>query len=290
MSSVAKELSAATIANQISLERQAVEQSVVLVEGGTDARYFRQYIDDEHASITVCHDRERAVLTLHLLKQRGIEGVLAIIDRDYNDFLGEDEKIIDDDIIFTDENDLETSIIPTCIHKIINEYGTKDRVDAFTQEVGDPLEFLLRESSKIGALRLVQKQRKIAIRFEGMTYQFASAASVEISLSATIDHLVSRSNFAETKEEIEDLVNQALTEVSGEITLCQGHDVVRIFGRALRRAWGSCAEFDKNDPEKNDLYRILRVAHEREDFLSSAIFAGISAWESRNEPWKVLKS
>lgn len=286
MSSLSKEISAQTLANQIFLERRSSARTSILVEGGTDSRYFRRFIDPDAASLTVCHDRERVLLTLHILHTRGLTGVLAIIDRDYYEFR-EDEELDFDNVCLSDHNDLEATLLPAVLVKILNEYGTHERFTGdFETSPGRPFEILVSEASKIGAVRVISHRDKLGVNFNGMKYKFVSNTSIEIDLTETLRHLIGRSDLP-SGAILEGAVNDLLSSVTPVQALCNGHDLVRILGRALRRRWGSDSKFDGEDGVA-PLEKIIRVAHEKNDFERTKLFMCMREWENRNAPWRVF--
>lgn len=288
MSSVKSELTANTLANQVVLERRQAVRAVLLVEGGTDARYFRRFVDRSECSITVCHDREKLILTLSLLRTRGIDGVLGVADRDYDDFVDED-PISDPNIVFWDNNDLESTILPVTLRKILNEYGSATKIGELERSSRkNPIELLIEEAAKIGALRALNRRKLIGLRFKGMTFQFVRGAGFEVDLTSTIEHVCNRSGLPQLVDEISQEYNAIRLSAPNTICLCHGHDFMRIVGRALRTSLGTISDFDKNDGQSNPLYSIVRISHETSDFIETKICKSIIAWQVRNLPWRVL--
>lgn len=288
MSSVKDEVTASTLANQIVLERRQACRTILLVEGGTDARYFRRHIDRAQVAIAVCHDREKLTLVLNLLRRRGIRGALGIADRDFEDYVSSG-RLSDPDIIFWDLNDLESTILPSIFSKLLDEFGSENKINEFVETFEmDPFDKILDEVSKIGTLRAISRNKDYCLRFQGMNFQFVSNQCFEIDLEATIDHICDRSNKIHLKEEIRAEFVKLRSSGADPKSLCQGHDLVRIVGRSLRGRLGSTSEFDKKEKDKNPLYSIIRVSHEVADLCRTGLYAAIKAWESKNDPWRVL--
>ena len=287
MSSIAKEISADTLANQAIMERRQSSRTILLVEGGTDARYFRRFVERDSVSLTICHDRERVILTIGVLRARGETGILGIVDSDFSFFRAQDQADDDDDIIKTDENDLETTILPAVYEKILDEFGTEQKVNVAREKAQSPIQRVFTEAAKIGALRALSARDGLNLRFANMNFQFVSNASFEIDKLSTVEEVFRKSGVELDKDEVMEKL-AAIVDGTEPIKLCSGHDCVRIFGRAIRREFGSDSRFDKSDRDKNDLYAILRVSHETQDFQATTIYSEIRAWENRNPSWKVL--
>lgn len=289
MSSVAKEVSAHTLSNQVVLERRTLQRTAVLVEGGTDSRYIRQFIDRDLASLTVCHDRERVLLTLTYLRQRGVTGTLGIVDRDYNNFIAETEQVNDPDVVMTDLNDLDATLFPSALGPVLNEFANIERVvaaEAVNQMTA--LEIVVREAAKIGALRMISKRDGLNLKFRGMTYQFESNTSFEICIDKTIGHILSRSQTTISEQDTKQKVSDFLNAFEDKLAICQGHDIVRLLGRSLRRLWGSNSDYDINSPVDNELHKLIRLGSEKEYFRQCEMFTRLKAWELENPPWRIF--
>lgn len=283
---IQRELTAEIIANEVRMERAAKPGiTVVLVEGGSDARFFKRFLNPTYVTLTLCLDREKLYQVLRLLEAAGFVGIIAIADTDFDRILGSAPPSMN--LCWSDANDCETMILPTVFRKILNEYGTEDRVAADEQANGDALAFLIRQASTVGAIRLVNKRENLGLRFRGMSHKFDSATSLSIDMNATINHLLGRSQTTMEAQELTQLVEDAIAAYGSQIEMCQGHDAVRILGRGLRRNWGSCAAFDSSD-KCVELEKILRVAYEQADFEASQLYACMTHWEAANSPYRLF--
>jgi hypothetical protein len=283
---IQRELTANIIANEVRMERAAKPGiTAVLVEGGSDARLFKRFLSPAYVTLTLCLDREKLLRVLQLLEEAGFVGVIAIADADFDRILGAAPASAN--ICWTDANDCETMILPTVFRKILDEYGTEDRIAADEQANGNALDFLIAQASQIGAVRFVNKRDSLGLKFSGMSHQFQSPTSILIDLNATIDHVLARSQTPLQAPELREMVEEALAAHGSQIEMCQGHDAIRILGRGLRRNWGSCANFDSGQ-KSPELEKIVRVAYELADFAASDLHACMTQWQVANTPYRLF--
>lgn len=287
MDTIRPEINHSILANEIRLERaQNSKLTIVLVEGGTDARLFRRFVDAQCASITVCFDRDRVIGVLDELKSTGTLGVMGIIDADFDHILNRPLPRVD--ICRTDANDVEGMILPSVITKILNEYGTLTRLSAdIRANRVAPIDALIIEASKIGALRVINKLGDFGLKFKKMDHKFVDNKDITIDIQSLIVHLRARSAGNTAPETIHVDAADFLAVHGPSILMCQGHDLIRIFGRALRRRWGSVGDYDSKD-KVEELEKILRVSYEEADFRVTRLYQCIRLWEHANAPWKVL--
>ena len=87
----------------------AARKTILIIEGGTDERLLSVFVDDAQCDIVIAYGKPNALQALEMTRCKDIPGILCILDTDYLEFLGTLPK--DDDIIFTDEHDLEVMLI-----------------------------------------------------------------------------------------------------------------------------------------------------------------------------------
>lgn len=279
MSTVRDEITGQTLANQILLERAAHSGSFFLVEGGTDASMFKRFTDPDSCSIVVCIGWENLVQAVNILTDMGHQNVLGFCDRDYNDITGYPEH--NGVIVFTDENDLEAQIICSeALEKVLEEFGTEDRVLAEQAREGIlPSELLFRWAQATGALRLSSARHNWNLKFDGMTYKFLDINGPEICPVKTVQHVVGRSinNGLPSIADIQGIIRDCIAS-TGSNQLANGHDVIAVLSRALRRRFGTTNMFNSPDG-REDLAKILRIAYEFAFFKKTKCFQEIRGWE-----------
>ncbi len=279
MSTVRDEITGQTLANEVMLERASHSGSFFLVEGSSDANLFKGFTNSDHCSIVVCIGWGNLVQAINILTNMGCKEILGFCDRDYRDMT--DYPEYNGFIVFTDENDLETQIICSeALEKVLNEYGTEDRVVAELAKEGvSSSELLLRWSQATGALRLSSAQNGWNLKFDGMKYKFIDINSPELCPVETVQYVFSRTtkNGLPSIAAIQDIVKNCIATTNNN-KLANGHDCVAVLGRALRNRFGNTNQFNSPKRQK-DLAKILRISYEFAFFQKTLSFQKIRNWE-----------
>ena len=80
MISIARELDAHDIAQELRQERQVHKGSFLLLEGDRDIKRFTKFVDENACSIQNCFGRENLLGAIEILIDEGFPGVLALAD------------------------------------------------------------------------------------------------------------------------------------------------------------------------------------------------------------------
>lgn len=280
MSTVREEISGDTIANQVRLEGQTHPGSFLLIEGSQDYRLFLNFVDGDCCSLIVCCGRENLLGAMTGLCDQGFDRAVGFADKDYADLVGYPD--FRGTIAFTDENDLEVMIICSdALISVLAEFADPGRVAAAVGAEGKPVcEVIFDSAALLGALRLLSKRSGWNLRFDGMTYRFATANSDQCDLARTITHVVGRSDARpeEAEADIRDMMVAITEEQVAKKAICNGHDCVRYLARALKSRLGSTNKFD-NDNGVEILGGILRVAYQLDHFMGSQAYEVLREWE-----------
>ncbi|MGH9854282.1 MAG: DUF4435 domain-containing protein, partial [Blastocatellia bacterium] len=77
-------LTPADLANEIRMARSSYEGAFLVVEGQTDALFYKRLADSERCRLIVAHNKENVVEILMILEGGGFVGALAIADADFD--------------------------------------------------------------------------------------------------------------------------------------------------------------------------------------------------------------
>lgn len=289
MNTIQKHLTPADVAAQIKLERAVHAGSFLLVEGSSDSRLLKRFIDVTQCSVTVCHGRENVLAVISILEKDGFCGILGVADADFSPLTG--ETIANNNVCLTDHNDVECMIIAskTWDH-VLREFGSSEKIDQCEKEYGKPSRDIVYEQvAFLGSIRLCAKTHSWPLKFDDMKYHFTSNTSIEIDRDRTAAHIVARSKLTSPLEPklVVELATSEMNKVQDYRVLCSGHDACHLLARALRRHFGSYNGFD-GDKGLKDLGRVLRLSYEWEDFASSRLYHCMSCWERRNPPFRIF--
>ena len=82
--SMEEHLTSDSIASSIRMERSQFPGSFLIVEGGTDAKIYNNFIEDGKCQIEIAFSKENAIKIIEILNGDNFEGALAIVDADFD--------------------------------------------------------------------------------------------------------------------------------------------------------------------------------------------------------------
>jgi hypothetical protein len=260
-------------------------RAIVLLEGDDDERLFARHFNLTTCQIRVAYGRPRVLAVLDRLHARGVAGVLAIIDADFDRLLGQQQTAVD--IVVTDTHDIETMLFQSvALDHVLRELADTNRLGQGAQGVR---ELILNAAAPLGAARLVCRKQDWSPLLEEIEHRrFVDIRSLLVDRDALIKEIRARQAKTPPQKRVgidmEARVDAELASGHSLWDLCQGHDVASIFALALRAAIGS----RKDELSGEIIERCLRLAFDAAAFCSTALRVAITAWEVANPGYKVL--
>jgi hypothetical protein len=269
------------IANEIMMDRR-FDGVYVLLEGVSDNRFFKKFLDQGVARHRVTHGFEKALAVIQLLRKRQHTGhFFAILDADFRRIEG---KMPPDECVFlTDYHDLEMMLIASSAwQQILDLHASEQKLNDFQQN--RPLkEVLFSLATAIACLRLLNGRENLGLRFKAKN----SAQPLAYHRFVDKDSLTLKDQrelikfFLDLSQQqalhIEELVVkiEAISmEKMDPHELCNGHDVIQLLHLALKKAVGSMQNVSPVDLESKFL-----LAYDSQDFQRTQLFAALKAWE-----------
>jgi hypothetical protein len=283
-------LSPYSIAATVRLLRDTFLGCFLLVEGDTDARLLKRFIDVAACQVLICFGRANVIQVVSILDQGGFVGHLGVIDKDFGALLN--ETFESNNIIVTDENDMEMTIFQTDVFdRVVHEYCNQNRVHTLQVAEGHSFrEILLRSASKLGALRYLSRVREWHLTFDEMTIRYLPNGTVSIDIDRQIEHLRGRSRgtpmpgVQQVKEALEDVRQQ----YADPKLLAGGHDVCEIISKAIHDVCGRAnVALARGGLAVEEVFR---AAFSIENFLGTQLYAHIRAWERDHPGYRILPS
>ncbi|MDB9451637.1 DUF4435 domain-containing protein [Dolichospermum circinale] len=276
------------VANQIRLRRSTYSGTFLLVEGSSDKTFYERFVDKLSCELVITagkpSSKQRAITILEILEKSNFQGVLAIVDADFDRL----QNIPDTspNLLRTDTHDLETMLIKSsALEKVISEFGSEEKI---TQLNRDIREVLISVGVAIGYLRYISQHDELNLTFEGITFsKFIDEKNWQFNEVKLIQEIKNKSQAFYLKDE--DLEKRLFTEKSNNQDpwqVCCGHDLVEILSLGLRKAIGTNKTVDV---EANSLERNLRLAYEVAYFYKTQLYWKIRKWETNNQPFHVLQ-
>lgn len=282
------------IANALWAVRTAqrtANKTIVLIEGDDDERFFGRYVDGAACYLRAPYGRPRVLETLEGLRMRKVQGVVAIVDADYDRILG--TGVPDPDVVVTDNHDVETMLVCSpALDNVLRELGDRARIDGAEQAAGCCVrEIVLKACAPMGAARLVCRRRGWSVRFDAIEHErFVHVDTLEVDLDALLTELRGRQAGAASSARMElnakRLFEEELARGHPLEELCQGHDLVAVLGLALRRLLGQRLP---NEVASARVALALRLGFEEGHFRKTALAEGLRNWEARNPGFRIFR-
>lgn len=273
----------------IRMLRTNFSGSFLLVEGGTDKKFYERFIDKVVCQVVTTSgkpsSKQRAIEILEILNKENFQGILAIVDADFDRLKGLPNI---PNLILTDTHDLETILIQSpALNKVLAEIGSEDKITQLHQDVRS---VLLTAGKPIGYLLWISQLRGLKLTFSSIEFSdFIDKRTLKVDETKLIQEVKKKSQAHAIKdEELQQLmINQQ--NIDHDLwQVCCGHHLVQILSLGLRTAIGSVKK--SSDVESSVLERSLRIAYEEAYFHKTQIYLSIRQWESVNRPFRVLKN
>ncbi|MGB3561065.1 MAG: DUF4435 domain-containing protein [Geitlerinemataceae cyanobacterium] len=276
------------VANKIQLLRTTFYGSFLLVEGSSDKVFYQRFVHSTECKLEITAGKPsskiRAIKILEILEKSKFQGILAIVDADFDRL--EASPHYHPNLLRTDTHDLETLLINSpALEKIIAEFGSEEKVKKLDQDLRS---ILLEAGVSIGYLRWISHTEKLNLTFEGMTFnKFLDEKTLQFNELSLIQEVKKKSENLSLSDEY--LQQRSIEKKSNNYDpwqVCCGHDLVEILSLGLRKAIGSN---NSSEVKPDCLERSLRLAYEESYFSLTQLYLELSLWESNNHTFKVLK-
>jgi Protein of unknown function (DUF4435) len=275
-------------ANAIRLQRSIFSGTFLLVEGSSDKIFYERFIDKTACKLVIISGKPssklRVIAVLEILNKSNFQGVLAIVDADFERL---ETFSYNPNLLRTDSHDLETMLINSfALDKVIADFGSEEKINKFGRDVRIAL---LEASMSLGYLRWISQRDGLNLAFSGITFsKFIDEQSLQIDESKLVQEVRNKSQaFLLQNEDLQQRLTNQKSSDHDPWQVCCGHDLVEILSLGLRKAIGS---FKASDVEPSSLERNLRFAYEEAYFYKTQIYLDIRTWEIENQPFKVLRN
>lgn len=262
----------------------------LLVEGGSDERFWRAHVDLRCCQVRSMNGREPAIAELRSNRKPG--NFLAVLDADFDRINGTLQE--DPDIIWTDLHDLECILIASpALDKVLIERGSREKLSQFENDGAGPIrEALVSDARYLGRLRWLNQRDSLGLTFRKQkpkdgTFSFLSYRDicdkttfrvVETAMVRTVLNFSQRHDLDPTElvERMASLPDVDLWQLN------VGHDLIGILSVWLRKKLGN----ETLDIE--EIERSIRLAFEAKYLKDTAMFRSIREWEAKNPRFRVF--
>ncbi len=278
-----------SIVNKIIVTRQYPgndAQAFLIVEGFTDEKFYRSFIDEDKCQIIVADGKATAVEVVSLLGQEQFIGILALVDADFDVLEGLPSP---KNVLFTDTHDLETMIIKSpALAKVLREFGSQNKVATFEQHAKKNITTVMLENGlRIGYLRWASLRNGLSLTFEELEFEkFVSKEKLILDIAKLIKTVKDKSQKPGLLEsDVLSKMKQLENAAHDPWHVCCGHDLVCILSLGLTKAIGT---HSTKEVTPEIVEKLLRLAYERSYFVKTQVYLLIRQWEHDNTPFTIL--
>ncbi|MDH6275592.1 hypothetical protein M2311_005692 [Rhizobium leguminosarum] len=285
MLTISRHMNGRMIARQIRMERQVDKRSaIMLVEGGTDVKRFKRFVDEAACIQVNAWGKENAVTAMEILKERSPAGLLAVVDADFDRIQG---KLANDArVIYSESHDFDL------------DWMFEDLLAHYLEEVADPnkvaaaggvahiIQKILDGLRPISAARLLNTEKKIPFKVSHLDagdYFDKFAVDIDQYLAdLTKDSEISAEEYAALGSLIASTANRNFDLKQ----LTNGHDFYSALGASLR---GDIGDRKQAQTFGNECEIHIRLSFTPEIFKQTLLYTNLIAWEQANPRHSVLK-
>jgi hypothetical protein len=261
------------IAQSVRFMRAGFSGTIIIVEGGSDVRAYKDLMDPDKCSFIPADGKDTAIKALQLLENENFKGVVGIVDADLFHLEGISPKSAN--LFLTDTHDFETMVLQTDIlDKFISEFVNLDK----TKKIYKPIKMKLIDNALIlGYFRWIDSPYKenLKLKFKDLSYdKFIDKHHFEIKLNSLVDEVkLNSDDYVVDSKEIKQKIRELIGEGHDPWQVCRGHDVTELLSFGLNMIFG----FDRDIPfGAEKIEKILRISYSQLHFEKTFLFALIA--------------
>jgi len=283
-------IKASHVANEIRMKRTLHKGSFLLVEGDTDSRFYKKFVERDKCKVIVAHDKDNVINALkNLDKDDRFKGALGIVDADFWRLDG--IKPQSKNILMTDTHDLETLILSSgALKNVLVEFAQEPELGNFVKRTRRGLRTALLEAgAQIGYLRWYSLKEDVHLRFNHLNFRrFVTPKRMSVNEKRLIQEILKHSkNIKINHETIEKGVNNLKKDGCDLWQVCVGHDLVYLLFMGLKSVFGG---YNTRKLSVGALEGSLRLAYDPTFFKETKLYEDIISWEKNNPGYRILIS
>jgi hypothetical protein len=285
MISIARELDAHDIAQELRQERQVHKGSFLLLEGDRDIKRFTKFVDENACSIQNCFGRENLLGAIEILIDEGFPGVLALADADFDRIDG--CLPCNEAIIFSESHDFGLDIASSdVLRRYLAEVGHQDKCDEHGGHEGVRTR-LFDACKPLSVFRYLSHRQSLGYQLDQIRH-YEISADWTVDLDLLVEQVSSGPFAAENKKQAtKRLLRDHVAQEFDLLQITSGHDFLAMLGLALQ---GKLGDRRADQAWASEVEVHFRLAFSEEDFVRTPLFFAILNWQAENEPYVVLKA
>lgn len=273
-------LKTSTLGNEIRMIRKVKPQlGYLIVEGEADEKFFKNLVNLRTCKIHPIKGKPNVVSAIESINRQKIEGVMAIIDSDFDNILK--KNTYSENVLVTDTHDIETLILKTDnIDKILNEYSNYDKlVELDENKKISLLDRVLNIAQGIGKLRLASERQGLNLDFKELKYEDFIDEELELNYKELTRQVAYNSCKGKEILIIEEHLQDELKIRQDIWQVCCGHDITKILATILsERGFGNSSAQYINGIK---LESALRMGYNYSRFFTTELYNAIVDWQGK---------
>lgn len=277
------------IANEIRMRSLYDSGPFILVEGSSDATFFRCQMTVNIENIIPTFGWERLFDAIVKLSKDLQDRTIGLIDLDYREIVKTRPKPAN--VFTTDSHDLETMMFNSdAFRKVLIQKSSKKKVEKYPSGSRGIKNTIIKLAKSIGYLRFYSQYKGKHYSFNGMDIEkYVKRNDLTFSKSKFISHL--RGKNPKNHSMPNDILRQSIVEcrkvaiLRDPYRLCCGHDLMKIMAIGLKSMWGS---YNAKEIYGDVLEESFMLAYTCQMFSKTNLFRQISVWFTDKgycKPW-----
>lgn len=281
-----------SIASSIRMERSQFTGSFLVVEGGTDAKIYNNFLEEGMCQIEIGFGKDNAIRIIEILNEDNFEGALAVVDADFD--ILHSKEYHHRNIFLTDFHDIECLIFTSpALEKILIEFGSEQKIKKIEQAHKKSIkEIIIELGSLIGYLLRISLNENLSLHFgdeDKKKLDFSKFIDKD-DLSFDLDKFITiiknnSGNFLINNQQLIEKINSAVKENLDLKQIARGKDLTEILCVGLRKFVGTNNAIHVN---ADIIVKSMRVAYDFRFFASTQLYLNVKEWEKANVPYKVF--
>ncbi|GAB7041427.1 MULTISPECIES: hypothetical protein [Catenuloplanes] len=252
-------------------------KNILLVEGPDDVATLDSHVAEEHTFVVPGYGKTSVQYAIDLCDARGINNVLAILDRDWVGIA--EAEVSTPNVIYTDLYDLDATAIfaGDATKRTVAGLCDPNRVKLHTDslQLAHIADIGVPTSAAIGVLRLVTKEQRLPLRLRDFPVQEIlnldnGAPDIEKMIVIAAARAASRSTVVDV-ENIASLVRARIDNLANPRRFCSGHDLGMTIATIMRKRWGCTTKADT-------VIKTFRVSFGCPELVSTSLYAKVRSW------------
>lgn len=274
------------IAANVRFSRHHHKGAVFIVEGETDCIALERFVSEKDCIVEIAFGKKNAIGAIDLLDDEGFQGVLALVDADFDRLLGITHS--SNSIVLSEFHDIEMDILHTsAFEHIIREYAEKPKLQAnFGSSMDRVRNEILEACRPLSVLRLYNERRNMGLNFRDLSFDFIEESTLKCDVNALALEIISKNSRRKINPQ---QIIRIIASESGAIhdlrQITRGHDAAHVLGRALRARLSSRRAVHT---WRSEIESLLRLSFDFLAFAATDVFRQIKQWEDSNRPFRVL--